>query len=445
MAVGSNVNPNYPIPGLDQSSKGFRDNFATIKQEIEALQGTTIQLAGGVVSEPYQIGSGTSSLVIDTQINGAYVLLAPPNRAIQYNINGLLTGSDTFIYSPGSGTVGIGTVAPDPNAKLDVAGEIKAGNTVIVTQNTIDASSNLILRSSGIDAVFSNNGSNIVIGSDNPISVEFVSNGINHVSIKNNGNVGIGTASPSAALHVESRTNDVAKFHGTLSLTDNTVRATTDATNSTIGYGLEHRLGDTLGGMRINQAGLLSLHTGESMDADLSTSTARLVIDKVGRVGIGVSAPVYALEINGTFRSLGITDASVGIDKIVGINNPNPFYTLDIMGDVSRTAALVSNPHGYTVDTSPQLIDSWSISEFRSARYRVQIVNGNPPSEQVDMIEYGVTHANGVAYGWIINSYSTGASLGSLSVAVVAGFIELTYTGNAAGNRIKLDTQLTII
>lgn len=66
MAVISNVNPNFPSPGIDQSSKGFRDNFTIIKTEIERLQGKTISLTGDVAGGPVMIDSGTNNLVIST-------------------------------------------------------------------------------------------------------------------------------------------------------------------------------------------------------------------------------------------------------------------------------------------------------------------------------------------------------------------------------------------
>jgi hypothetical protein len=65
MAVISKVNPNFPIPGVDQSTKGFRDNFNTIKTEIENLQSKTITLVGDVTSLPTIVDSGTSGIVID--------------------------------------------------------------------------------------------------------------------------------------------------------------------------------------------------------------------------------------------------------------------------------------------------------------------------------------------------------------------------------------------
>lgn len=66
MAVNSRVNANFPLPGIDQPSKGFRDNFSIIKSEIEALQGKKIQLVGDVSGGPIMLDSGTSTVVIST-------------------------------------------------------------------------------------------------------------------------------------------------------------------------------------------------------------------------------------------------------------------------------------------------------------------------------------------------------------------------------------------
>ena len=66
MAVLSRVNANFPLPGIDQPSKGFRDNFTIIKSEIEALQGKRIQLIGDVAGGPTILDSGTGTVVITT-------------------------------------------------------------------------------------------------------------------------------------------------------------------------------------------------------------------------------------------------------------------------------------------------------------------------------------------------------------------------------------------
>lgn len=66
MAVNSRVNPNFPLPGIDQSSKGFRDNFTIIKQEIETLQGKSIQLVGDVTSALTPFDGGPAPVIVVT-------------------------------------------------------------------------------------------------------------------------------------------------------------------------------------------------------------------------------------------------------------------------------------------------------------------------------------------------------------------------------------------
>lgn len=437
MAVGSNVNPNYPIPGLDQSSKGFRDNFATIKHEIENIQGTTIQLVGGVQGGPNEFGSGRGSIVIDTVVDGAYIIIPPPLDAIQYNHNGRLTGNVNLTYDPVSVSVGIGTSLPV--AKLDVRGNVAVRNNVTISSQFVPGTSSVLNMSTiNARANISVSDSTMAVGTITATPIVLRTNSLPRVTINANGNVGIGSTTPITVLDVVGKSADISKFYATISDRDSLIRATTSATGSTIGWGVEHRLGDALGGIRIDIDGTVSIHSGENMDADLSTSSARIAIDKYGRVGIGSFIPAYDLDVNGTFKSTGITDNSVGTDRLVGINVIDPFYTFEVGGDIAGTGALISNPLPVTVDTVPLLLDTWDTREVRSARYTIQILNGLPPDEQVDIIEYAVTHANGVAYDRVVDLYSTGAVLGTASVNYNDGFVELLYTGNDAGNVVKL-------
>ena len=69
MAANSRVNPNFPIPGIDQSSRGFRDNFSAIKTEIENIQGKTITLVGDVTGNAL-IDSGGLDIILETTVVG---------------------------------------------------------------------------------------------------------------------------------------------------------------------------------------------------------------------------------------------------------------------------------------------------------------------------------------------------------------------------------------
>lgn len=127
MVVSSKINPNFPIPGIDQSSRGFRDNFATIKEEIENIQAKNIQLIGSLMSDPIQVGSTASDIVIPVVVNLANVQAAGSNLSVQYNFNNLITGSEMYYNA---GKVGINTNSP--LVELDVQGNASVSGTLSI-------------------------------------------------------------------------------------------------------------------------------------------------------------------------------------------------------------------------------------------------------------------------------------------------------------------------
>lgn len=439
MGIGSRVNPNFPIPGLDQSSKGFRDNFAIIKKEIEEIQGTTIQLVGGVTSEPFEIGN-TGGVVIQTAINGNIFSIAGPNHALQFNNSGFLAGDNLLVFNSDTCTVGIGTNTPDQFFKLDVAGKAKFIESINIDQDNPGGTSYLSLFTTTGNLALINNGSSGQIGSITETPVHLMTNSTNKVTVSTTGNVGIGTTNPVVTLDVISATSDLARFKNNLFLTDSMVRLSTVQNGSSIGLGLEHVNGNRVGGIRINDIGTVSLHTGGTLGSTLNSSSARISIDYSGKVGIGSSLPNYVLDVNGNFSSKGITDNSDEVVFVVGINNKTPSYELDVVGNIAKSQAMISTNPYLTVNTAPVVIDSWPTSSYRSARYTVQVSKGTVPSEQVDIYDYVVFHANGTAVAQQFHYISSGVTpLGSLSVGVASGFVELRYTGTGTDNTVRLD------
>ena len=131
MTVGSRINPNFPIPGIDQSSRGFRDNFGITKQEIENLQGKRIQLSGSLISSPVQIGNGNADVVIPVTVDLSAVPAAPPAHSLQYNNGGHLGGSNVFYNS---GNVGVNTSTP--NHPLDIIGSTGVTGNIYISNST---------------------------------------------------------------------------------------------------------------------------------------------------------------------------------------------------------------------------------------------------------------------------------------------------------------------
>lgn len=444
MAMNSRINPNFPIPGIDQSSRGFRDNFTVIKREIEQLQNTTIQLAGAVTSGPVAIGSSeTNAVVIDTVIAGDMIAINPPNLAIQYNLNGRLAGSAALVFD--GTTLGIGTATPDNAYVIDALGSLHAsGNLMLGSAQAEEISISIGTSTGNLHLANRATAAVISVGGSRPLLVETAGQERMVVSAGGDvgigGSVGIGTGQPQAPLHVASSAADLARFSTEQPLTDSAVRAMTGANTGTVGWVLQHTPGNWAGGMRIDQSGTVSLHSGEAAGSQLSTSTARINIDASGKVGIG-HQPSHTLDVNGTFRSVGILDAGDDAITRVGINNPLPGYELDVVGDVATTGAWVSKAPPATVAGTVAAIDTWPMALYRSARYTVQISSGTAPGERADLIECMVTHADQIPVLKVIDALSTAPGLGTLSVGtdpLDPTYAVLLYQSSGGSDRVRL-------
>ena len=279
MTVGSRVNPNFPIPGIDQSSRGFRDNFATIKQELENLQGKHVQLTGAFISDPVEIGNGQSDVIIPVSVSLANIQAAGSNLSVQYNFNNQITGSEMYYNA---GKVGIGTSMPDH--ELVVIGNVRIQSRSPVT--VLELGDNIRINASTASTTLAINNSNVII--------------LNNTT----GNVGIGTA-PAARLDVTTSAYQPGRFASTANNSDNGVRLTTNQTNSTMGLVLEQRAANKVGGMRIDQGGNISIHVNESMNANLSDASRVISILTNNHVGIGSMSPKSQLDVQGNTRISG--------------------------------------------------------------------------------------------------------------------------------------------
>jgi hypothetical protein len=273
MTVGSKVNPNFPIPGIDQSSRGFRDNFATIKQEFENIQGKHIQLVGALLSDPIQIGNGQQDILIPVNVSLSNIQAAGANHSVQYNLNNTIAGSEIY-YS--NARVGVNTATPA--SALHVI-----GNAIITSASpltSLDIGSNLSIHASSSTSLLRVNSTNVITISNSNVTV------------------GIGTA-PKARLDVYSNDRDVVVFRASKNNSDNGIRFTTQQPNSTIGLILEQRNVDSAGGLRMDQTGAVSIHVGESMDASLSNASRVINILPNNNVGIGSMVPKNQLDVQG--------------------------------------------------------------------------------------------------------------------------------------------------
>lgn len=271
MTAGSNVNPNYPIPGIDQSSRGFRDNFSTIKKEISDLQSKQIIFTGALAGTQSTIfDSGPDPIVIPGVINAANLHIADnvPGAVIYLAADGNFAAAyDLFNYNSITSTVQIR--GSDINPILTF--------TTTLTDAVVASTGNIAIAVGSTPAIY----------------------------VSDAGAVGINNAAPSVQLDVASNTYVPAQFHSSQDLSDNAVRFTTDQMSATMGLVLEQRAADAVAGIRIGTNGTLSLHTGEPMDAGLSDTSRRLVILPGGEVGINNNNPSHALDVIGTVSIAG--------------------------------------------------------------------------------------------------------------------------------------------
>ena len=150
-AINTNgINVNYPVPGINNSSQGFRDNFAAIKTDLntaateitdlqtnvilkQALTGTTLNndMANGIISNVLTRGFRASTYNLGNDISGVIIINASLGD-VQY---GTITGNTTVQFA---GWAPSGTQS---NVQLQLA----VGNTSAVlslpSEVTIDGAS----------------------------------------------------------------------------------------------------------------------------------------------------------------------------------------------------------------------------------------------------------------------------------------------------------------
>lgn len=282
MSVLSNINPNFPLPGIDQSSKGLRDNFARAKQEIENLQSRQIQLYGDVVSEPVPIGSGSGIFSINTTVLFHNVAVSGNNHSFLWNHDGSINSSSVY-YDSGNVRVGIGTSTP--RGDLDIA----SGNLYLGTNNVL---------------VITSTSSNAVISTTTATDLQLGTHGVTRLYIDSSGQVGINVI-PNRTFEVLSNEYDVSRFTSTLDNTDVAVRLRTAQINSSVAWTVENE-NNYAGGIRADKNGFVSLHAGESPGSGMQNGSRALVINPVNQyIGIGTATPLSRLELHGNLHVYG--------------------------------------------------------------------------------------------------------------------------------------------
>lgn len=86
----SGIDSNYPVPGVNNNSQGFRDNFTSIKNNLNLAASEITDLQSKVV-----LKSGLSNVALDNDMAGTLIsnALTRGFRATTYNLGSNLTGT----------------------------------------------------------------------------------------------------------------------------------------------------------------------------------------------------------------------------------------------------------------------------------------------------------------------------------------------------------------
>ena len=102
------INVNYPVPGVNNNSQGFRDNFAAIVTNLNAAGNEITDLQNKVVVKQALIGTTINNDMANTLISNASTRSF---RATTYNLGNALAG--TVLVNASLGDVQYGTIAGD--------------------------------------------------------------------------------------------------------------------------------------------------------------------------------------------------------------------------------------------------------------------------------------------------------------------------------------------
>ena len=143
------INVNYPVPGVNNNSQGFRDNFASIKNNLDIAGTELTDLQNKVVVKQALTGTTINNDMANTLISNA---LTRGFRASTYNLGGALAGNvlvDTSLADVHYGTVAANTTinfGSWPPALTQGAVQLRLGvsnpNAIITFSGNISVSNN---------------------------------------------------------------------------------------------------------------------------------------------------------------------------------------------------------------------------------------------------------------------------------------------------------------
>ena len=259
-------------------------------------------------------------------------------------------------------------------------------------------------------------------------------------SFVNTGNFGIGMTNPTTALDV----TGTGRFSTGLTLTGGALNLTsTSGTINTTGLGAStisaSSLTLTSAGALNSSAGAASTYTLANIVNSLNFDANTLTIDALNnRVGVGLTNPTSALDINGDINiigyatassslAIGYTNAPAGPGNVIlsgnlGIGLTNPTHPVDVLGSVNITGT-------YLVNGTPLSTSNWQ-----------RTLGSVAPLNITDSLNLGNTSTNSAT---VHLAGTTGensfVNTGNLGIGLTNPLAKLDVTGN-----LNISTYATV-
>lgn len=159
----NNLDVNYPVPGVNNNSQGFRDNFATIKTNLNTAGTEITDLQNKVIVKQALANSTLNNDMANTLISNA---LTRSFRASTYNLGAAISGVTKVDASLGD--VQYGTVAANSNVTLQFGNWAPSGTQQNIQLNlTFNDSNSYVSFPSDSVAVNNINGGMILENASN--------------------------------------------------------------------------------------------------------------------------------------------------------------------------------------------------------------------------------------------------------------------------------------
>lgn len=405
----SGLNVNYPIPGVNNTSQGFRDNFSTIKTNLDTAYTEITELQNKSIVKTALSGASVNNDMANTLISNA---LTRSFRATTYNLGSSLSGIVNIDVSLGDYQYGIVVAntslqfskwAPSgTQSNVQVTLVIANSSAVIsfppeISQDSVIQLENYKLISNTSTVTVASNVTQLdyrmsSIDCGETITVEPYSRPQQSTQLQNRPVSPVGFAGDSAgAVAVDS---PVSSVYVSNTFANGSILSTTSVSNFYPDMGITF-YGTSFGGITANTEYYVNSTNTSANTFSVSSTPGGANIVLTDTSGVMVATPTnYAYICTGSFNGTGnITTAS----NTTAVANTITVASTTGMA-VNIPIIFSGNTFGGITSNTVYYIKSIVLNDITVSRSRVNGVAGTV---------YPLTTANGIAGGdMVVTSYN---------------------------------------